>query len=181
MILVKKLFYSAVVFLLISFTFTVNTYAGNHNNGGIRGRPTSVPPTGVDAGERGLKRACEAVENSIKTRSDKIVLLAEKILEKFDNISLRVQEYYMTKLVPEGYTVENYDGLLAEIEARSDDVQSALVEAEASADEFDCDSEDPKGTLMQFKEEMLAVVDALRQYRLAIKDLIVAINTVVAA
>ena len=172
----KRLLISVFISSLLLLTLSVNVYARRHETT----VPTDVPPTGVDVGG-GLNRACEVVEESLETRSAKIVMLAERILERFDNISQRVQEYYMTKLVPEGYTVENYDELLEEIESRKDDAESALDAAKAVADEFDCDLDDPKGTLMQFKEEMLAVIAALHEYRLAIKDLMVAVRTAVAS
>lgn len=172
----KKLSYivaSVALLLVVART----TSAGNHESR----VPINVPTTGTEAQEEGMERACEAVEESIQTRNDQIVLLAETILTKFDNISERVQEYYTTELVPEGHEVENYDALLADIEDKRADVEAALDEAASSAENFDCDLSDPKTSVLAFKDDMLGVIDALQEYRLAIKDLIVAVNTVVAS
>ena len=124
-------------------------------------------------------RSCQARENSIKTRADSLQGLATNMMEKFDAITERVKEFYDTKVVPEGNTVENYDELLDDIDAKKEAVQNALDKAKDGISGFSCDGDDPKGLLTQYKEDMQAVKSALKDYRTSIKNLIVAVHTAV--
>ena len=99
------------------------------------------------------------------------------MLEKFTVHAQRVEEFYTTKVVPGGKTVANYDNLVSDIQAKKTAVQTALAQAQSSLSSFDCTGNDPKGQLTQYKNDMLAVKSALKDYRTSIKNLIVAIRS----
>lgn len=122
-------------------------------------------------------RACQAKESAIKKRMKQLIKLATTMQEKFDAIAGRVEEYYASKVVPSGKTVANYDSLVADIQTKKGAVQTALTTAQGHAGSFACDGNDPKGQLTQFREDMQAVKSALKDYRTAIKNLIVAVHS----
>lgn len=97
--------------------------------------------------------------------------------EKFDAIAGRVEEYYTAKVIPSGKTVANYGSLVADIQTKKAAVQTALTTAQSHTGSFTCDGNDPKGQLTQFKDDMRAVKSALKDYRTAIKNLIVAVRS----
>jgi len=123
-------------------------------------------------------RVCQAKENSIKKRMEQLVKLATNMQEKFGAIEGRVEEYYTSKVAPSGKTVANDDSLVADIQTKKGAVQTALVKAQSDTGSFACDSDNPKGQLVQFKDDMRAVKSALKDYRTSIKNLIVAIHSV---
>ena len=122
-------------------------------------------------------RSCQVKEKSIKNRADGLARMANTMLEKFDSIINRVKEFYTNKVLPRGGSVANYNALLADIEAKKVLVQDALNKAQADADSFTCNGDDPKGTLSQYRVNMQAVKTALKNYRTSIKNLIVAIHS----
>ncbi|MBI5465227.1 hypothetical protein HY946_01300 [Candidatus Gottesmanbacteria bacterium] len=123
-------------------------------------------------------KACQARENAIKKRTEHLGQLANTMMEKFDAIARRVEEYYTTKMVPGGKTVVNYDGLLSDIQTKKGAVQTALSQTQANTSSFACTSADPKGQLTQFKDDMQAVIKAFKDYKTSLKNLIVAVRSV---
>ena len=123
-------------------------------------------------------KACQVRENIIKKRAERLGKLAKTIEEKFDAIAKRVEDYYVSKVVPSGKTVANYDSLIADIQTKKGAVQTALTQAQTNAASFSCTSDDPKGQMARFKDDMQAVKSALKDYRTSINDLIVAVRSV---
>ena len=124
-------------------------------------------------------KSCQARENSIKTRSTNLGRLADGMINHFDQIATRVENYYTNTVVPSGKTVSNYDALVADIQTNKSAVQNALQKASDDVTNFLCTGDDPKGAMIQFKEDMQSVKQALKDYRTSIKNLIVAIRSVV--
>jgi hypothetical protein len=123
-------------------------------------------------------KMCQAKENVIKNRSTSLNGLVENMLEKFDAIALRVENYYTNTVIPSGKTVANYDVLLADIQTKKAAVQTALTKAKDDFKTFSCTGNDPKGALEQYRKDMQAVKQAMADYRTSIKNLIVAIHSV---
>ena len=123
-------------------------------------------------------RACQARENGIKNRSIRLADLAKDMQYKFDAIAKRVQDYYTNTVVPSGKTVANYDVLVADIQTKKTTVQTTITNAQNNFSGFSCVSDDPKGAMAQFKEDMKLVKQALKNYRTSIKNLIVAVRSV---
>lgn len=123
-------------------------------------------------------KACQAHEDSIKKRSDQLTKMATNMLDVFDKIATRVETYYTSKVVPSGKTVANYSTLVTDIQTKRTAAQIALKTAQTNASGFTCTSDNPKGQLTQFREDMKAVKTALKDYRTSIKNLIVAVRSV---
>lgn len=121
-------------------------------------------------------KVCEVKEKNIKNRFSSLSDLVKNMVEKFDAIATRVQLRYTEKLVPAGKTISNYDALVADINTKKTAVGEALAKASTTASEFSCDaSSDPKAQLTDYRKEMQSVKGALKDYRKAIRNLIVAV------
>lgn len=126
-------------------------------------------------------RACQAREDAIKKRAGRLTQLAGDMENKFDKHAQRIEEYYTLKVVPSGKTVANYYNLVADIQVKKTVVATALSVAQSDADNFSCTGNDPKGQLTQFRKDMQAVKNALKDNRTSIKNLIVAVRSVIGA
>jgi hypothetical protein len=122
-------------------------------------------------------KACQAREKGLERRSETLVKRVEKIAAKFDKIAGKVDTYYFETLVPAGKSVDNYANLKADIETQKVAAQTALASAKQNLASFSCEGADPKGTMAAFRTDIQAVNAALKEYRTAVKDLIVAVRT----
>lgn len=121
-------------------------------------------------------RACEARQSAITKRSEQIVKRATNQLDVFAKIAQRVQEFYQSKLIPQGKVVANYDSLVADIASSGAAIMPLLAEAEASAAGFSCDKDHPADQVKTFNEDMRAVISGLETYRKSVRNLIVAVR-----
>jgi hypothetical protein len=96
-----------------------------------------------------------------------------KHLEVFNKISERVQAFYKNK----GLNVANYETLVADIQAKKIAAEAAVAKTKASSVEFKCDGSDPKGAAQVFKDNLKAQNEALKAYKTAIRNLIVAVKS----
>lgn len=140
----------------------------------LTGLPAQVQNRLTDA----KLKACQARENAIKTRFERLNLLVTTMEEKFDAIAGRVEEYYTAKVVPGGKTVANYDSLVADIAAKKAAVSTVLTKAQNDIAGFSCDEADPKAQMTTYRLDMQGVIQELKDYRTSIKDLIVAVHSV---
>jgi len=128
--------------------------------------------------QRAGTQSCQAREAAIKTRLARLIRLAMTMQEKFDAIATRVKDYYMTKIVASGRTVNNYDTLVTDIQTKKDLVATALTKAQTDASNFSCESGDPRTLLTIFNTDMKEVKKALKNYRVSIRNLIVAVRSI---
>lgn len=126
------------------------------------------------------QKVCEKRSDKIIKRSNQLAQRAEKQLNKFTEIAGRVDNFYLNRLVPKGVTLANYDALKADIEARKQEVADTVASAKTAAASFDCSGEDPKGQLGSYRDEMKVAVAALKDFRISIKNFIVAVRTAAA-
>lgn len=123
---------------------------------------------------------CERKQDAIVRRSTRLSERAQRQLTNFEQKANRVEDFYNNRLVPKGITLDNYDELLVDIEARKQAVNEATTSAKTAAENFDCTTDDPKGQLANYRIDMQNAVSALKNYRTAIKNLIVAVRTAAA-
>jgi hypothetical protein len=106
---------------------------------------------------------------AIMSRGDK---RAERHLELFGTIAERVKAFYEDK----GRTISNYDELVAAVDAAKAKAQ-ADIETLKGLEPFNCDAEDPKGNAEVFKLALKTVKQDLKDYRTAVKNLIVGVKS----
>jgi hypothetical protein len=122
-------------------------------------------------------RVCQKKQAGIQKRSQNLVRRANLILNLFDRIATRVESYYTDKLVPKGVTIENYNQMVADIDANKAAVKSALTKAETTAKDFSCGMDNPKAQIQAFRQDMLVVIGALKDYKKSVIKLLVAVRT----
>lgn len=128
------------------------------------------------ADEKRLK-VCQIHERNIKNRAEHLQALVDKMFDKFDRIATRVENFYTTKLVPQGKTLPNYTALVADIATKKAAVTTAVEKAKADIAGFSCTtSADPKADMTTYRLDMQAVKSALQDYRKSIRNLIVAVR-----
>lgn len=128
--------------------------------------------------ENAKLKTCQNRQAKIESRMASLIRFAENMMEKFDSISTRVQNFYTNKVLPRGKTAPNYDALVADVMAKKDIVADTLTEAQASLDSFTCDTDSPRNLYNQFKTDMQAVKRALHAYRTSIKNLILGVHRI---
>ena len=104
--------------------------------------------------------------------------LAKMMQDKFDKHAMQVADYYTNKVVPSGKTVLNYNNLVSDIQAKKAAVQATLTTAQTEVNNLNCQTVNPKSQVTQFKQDMQTVKRALKDYRTAVKNLIVAVHSV---
>ncbi len=122
-------------------------------------------------------KVCQTRQEIIKTRSQNLANRANRQFTVFGNIAERVETFYTSKVLPKGITVANYDQLVSDIATQKTGAQTAIAAATAAANAFDCSGDNPKAQLEDFNAKMKIARDALKDYRTAIKNLIVSVKT----
>ena len=166
------------VFLVLSFVLLASPVFAVGKPDTLPGRQSGLPARAQNRLTDTKLKACQARENAIKTRFERLSQLVTTMEEKFDAIAGRVEEYYTSKVVPGGKTVANYDSLIADIATKKVAVGTALTKARNNVSGFSCDGNDPKGQMMTYRSDMQGVIQELKNYRTSIKDLIVAVRSV---
>lgn len=166
---------SLTIFLLLFLFMVIPSFAFGRPD--FANKP-DLSPTGA---QNGKVRSCQAFEKSIKNRMTHLTKLSTTMEGKFDKIAQRVEEYYTSKVIPNGKTVANYDVLVADVQIKKDAVTAAIITAQTNADNFTCNSDNPKSNVSQFRTDMQNVKEALKEYRTSIKNLIVAIRSLTGA
>lgn len=121
-------------------------------------------------------RLCEARQKGIAQRIKYMLQRGKIIHTGHQKIYQRVDEFYNNKLVPNGYSLSNYDDLKAEIEANKANVQTLLDAAKASGEAFDCSSDDPKGQAQAFHEDIKALIEANNSYKQSVHNFVKAVR-----
>ena len=166
-----------VAFVLI-FTAFVPAFSQSENEQEHEREATESAKGGLRLEGAKLK-ACQTRQDAINRRSETLARRAENIQKRFDAISSRVQEYYSSKIVTKNLSVENYQELVGDISAKAAAVDKAVEHASSVAGKFSCSGDDPKEQLKDFRSDMKEVIEALKEYKKAIVDLIVAVRSVV--
>lgn len=118
-------------------------------------------------------QACQNRETRVTNLMARIADRGQQHLDVFTKISDRTKAFYETK----GYDVANYDELIARVDdAREAAKTQADIQSELSVG-FNCDLEDPKASTTAFKAQLTDQIAALKDYRTAVKNLIVAVKS----
>lgn len=119
-------------------------------------------------------RACEKRQTVIANTMKRISDRAQKQVALFSSIAERTQAFYEKK----GKALENYDALVADVAAKKAAAEEAAAMVSTQGADFKCDGADPKGMASNFKEHHKHVIAALKEYKTAVKNLIVGVKSV---
>lgn len=118
------------------------------------------------------KRICANREKTIIKRLTNVVDVRKKHIEHIDKIVQRTKDFYVKK----GNTLANYDELVAAVDEKRAAAIASLDTAKTGTT-FSCDSDGPKQDLQDFKAKRTVLVDAIKEYRTAAKNLIVGVKS----
>lgn len=119
-------------------------------------------------------KACQNREKAINNIMARIADRGSKQLDVFNKIAQRTETFYTTK----GKTLSNYDALVADVNTKRVAAQTAVDAVKVNSVTFKCDSTDPKGAAQLFKDGIKARTVALKNYKTAVKNLIVSVKSV---
>ena len=118
-------------------------------------------------------RSCEARKKQINTVMKRGSTRAENHMKVFDTITTRVKNFYEKK----GKVLSNYDELVAAVDAAKAKATGDIATLK-TLEGIDCNSDDPKGSVDDYKTALAAVREDLKAYRTAVKNLIVGVKSV---
>lgn len=170
-----------VVALLFAFTLPFfamakNTQAqgdtSNSNSGSSSGSSNSDSQKTTTQVQKKLDgnqlKNCQNREGAINNIMARVTDRAQKQLSLMEKISTQVQNLYKNNNMSLG----NYDALVANVAAKKAIAEKSMNNVRVMNRTFNCDSDDPKGTVTQFKSNTSAQAGALNEYKTAVGNLI---------
>jgi len=124
----------------------------------------------ADAKLKACQKREKAINNIMVRRAERAV----KQIDVFKKIAERTEKFYTEK----GKTLSNYSALVADVNAKKAAAQAAVDAVKANSITFKCDGTDPKGAAQLFKDSLKAEIAALKDYKTAVKNLIVGVKSV---
>jgi hypothetical protein len=143
------------------------TSGGNATSDSQSNSQQNAAPIQKKLGAENLK-SCQNREGAIDNIMARISDRAQKQLTLMDQISLRVQNLYKDK----NMSIGNYEALVATVAAKKAIADREMNTVRTMSRQFNCDSDDPKGTATQFKANTSLQSGALNDYKTAIINLI---------
>jgi len=123
------------------------------------------------------KQQCAAKAEGVNTAFKKITENRRRIFTRLTEISDKVQAFVTNKQL----TVENYDQLVATVTERKSTAEASINQVHA-VNTLSCnDIRSPKDQFKTFREKRQGSIDALKEYRTAIKKLILAVKSSIAS
>jgi hypothetical protein len=176
--------FTVLVFMVLSLPLFVyakpaqalETGSGGSDSGSsqVGGSDTSSNGQVAQTGKlEGIKlRACQNRERVITAVMARVQDRAQKQLQVFDKVAEHVQAFYESK----GYQSEQYDELVANMNAKRIAAQNA-TQTMAQNGGFSCGGDAPRGTLDGFSTQAKAANATLKDYKTAVQDLIVDVKS----
>ncbi|MBI2009175.1 hypothetical protein HYS84_02045 [Candidatus Saccharibacteria bacterium] len=124
--------------------------------------------------EENKLRICQEHEDKINNHMDAIAERGQKKIDLFSTIADRTKTFYLSK----GKVLSNYDELVAAVDAKKATAQAVVDAVISSSVTFDCEGDDPKGAASEFKTDVKAMNSALKEFKTAVKNLIVGVKSV---
>ncbi|MFZ2836602.1 MAG: hypothetical protein WAZ21_04765 [Candidatus Saccharimonadales bacterium] len=119
-------------------------------------------------------RVCQKHQSSITNAMARISNRGEKQLDLFSRIAERTQEFYVKK----GTVLSNYDALVADVSTKKEAARAAITMIAEHSGSFECSSDDPKGSVVSFRDHQTQAIEALKEYKTSVKNLIVGVKSV---
>ncbi len=119
-------------------------------------------------------KICQEREDHINDSMSRAASRGQEKINLFTVIAERTEAFYALK----GKVLAGYDDLVTALNSKKAAAQAAVDTVKAGSDDFKCDSDNPKAAANLFKIDVHAMNDALKDYRTAVKNLIVGVKSV---
>lgn len=117
--------------------------------------------------------ACQNRQEKISATMQRMAERSTNQVELFTTIADRTKQFYIDK----EYALANYDTLVADVDAKKSNAEIAINALSSAGEMFSCETIDPKAFVQSFKTAHQTARDALKEYRTAVKDLIVGVKS----
>ena len=119
-------------------------------------------------------KICQEREDRINDSMSRAASRGQEKINLFTKIAERTEAFYASK----GKVLAGYDDLVTALNAKKTAAQAAVDTVKAGSDDFKCDGDNPKAVAKLFKIDVHAMNDTLKDYRTAVKNLIVGVKSV---
>lgn len=119
-------------------------------------------------------KVCENHQRVVTNIMTRISDRGQKQLDLFTTIADRAEAFYTAK----GKTLSNYQTLVDDVNAQKAAAQTAVTTVATDATSFKCDGTNDTVKVTSFKSSLKAEISALKDYKTAVKNLIVGIKSV---
>ncbi|NCU37888.1 hypothetical protein EOL96_02410 [Candidatus Saccharibacteria bacterium] len=121
-----------------------------------------------EAKQQACERSAQRIQNLFKNVNQR----GEGQYNLFEKTQERIRTYYTENEL----NAENYQQLEANVEQARVAAQNSVQTMVQTSSQFGCDSDDPKGTVNQYKVQVAQKNENLKQYRAALKELLLAVK-----
>ena len=154
---------------------STSTEGASHEGSQPAGSETSSK-TEVEGRLQGTKMTlCENHKDVITAIMARIADRGQKQTDLFATIATRVETFYAKS----GKTVTNYNTLVADVNAKHTAALAAVAKIKTDSTTFTCSTTNPQGIVTSFKSDLKLEISALQAYRTSVRNLTVAVKTVV--
>lgn len=144
-------------------------------------KPTSTEiethSAGTDAQKKAAElKACENKKDVAEKAESRVAARGQNQINTFSKIAERVENFYQTK----GYSVSNYDALVSDVNAKKVTAQAAVNTLKADSSSLSasaCEGGHNKAKVGQFRTDLKNEKAAIKAYKTAINNLIVAVKS----
>ena len=96
----------------------------------------------------------------------------QSVYDRIHKISTAVQEFYASKSL----SISTYDDLIAAVSAAQSATETTMS-AEQAVPSLDCNGDQPRADVADYKEKRQESIDAMKTYRDTVKNLIKAVRS----
>lgn len=148
--------------------------AGDAGKPSDPGGQATEPKTAAQTESANVKlRVCQNRQKAITNIMGRIADRGQKQLTLFSTIANRVETFYANK----GKTLNNYDALVADVNAKQAAAQTTVDTIKSASTGFHCDGTNPQGFVGSFKDDLKSEITALQNYRTSVKNLAVGVKS----
>ena len=151
-----------------STTMSIESTDSNHIKSDAK--KTAAKAKGAEAKIKACQNHQKVVTKTMSRISDR----GQKQIDLFTKIADRTEAFYKEK----GKTLSNYTALVADVNAKKAAAQAQVTAIANASTTFTCDGTNDKEKVTAFKDSMKAEMSALKDYKTAVKNLIVGVKSV---
>jgi hypothetical protein len=134
-------------------------------------KPTGPKPSGFN------QKLCEAHVKVTQLRESNLAKRASNMQTRLDKIAALVENYYTTKLLPQGKTVSNYDSLVSDVNAKKAALSPLVSKVQSDSEALTCDNGAATSQFQTFRTDATALITAFKAYRQSVINLIQAVRS----
>lgn len=138
---------------------------------------TGIRSTSTSSTSAYIQQRCLAIQKDLTSQAQKGSDSLIKTYQTLISIFTGVQNYYTTKLIPQGISLQNYSSLVSQVQASRSAVLNNIQTAQNDLKAFSCTGGYPGQQISKFRQDMVTAVMSIKSLRDSIKNFVYAIYT----